>query len=270
MNDQLIAYKNYLTGIKRSLVYVDVLNPFLDYLAEKNINFSDVTKDQIAGYFTEKKYKTASINTLINGIKDFCKYQNITEHAIYQMKILEPEKRQPKYITYDELLNAIKYYATYNNRGMSAMKCSVLLKFLFMTGLRKSELLNLKREEIDLTNCVIKVYGIKDKEERLVYFPDTLIKELTDYFNSELQESNAFNITKTELWWLTKKISKHLGKNISPHTLRHSFATYLMNKKNVSPAIVQRIMGHSSIETTMIYANPDDKMAQEEYRKRVG
>jgi len=270
MLEQLQKYKEYCFNLKKSLVYYDILKPFFTYLKDNQIEFQIITKDEIGIYVKNKDYKTQSINTLFNAIRSFCKYQNITEHAIYQMKTLEPEKRQPKYITYDELLNAIKYYATYNNRGMSAMKCSVLLKFLFMTGLRKSELLNLKREEIDLTNCVIKVYGIKDKEERLVYFPDTLIKELTDYFNSELQESNAFNITKTELWWLTKKISKHLGKNISPHTLRHSFATYLMNKKNVSPAIVQRIMGHSSIETTMIYANPDDKMAQEEYRKKVG
>jgi integrase/recombinase XerD len=270
MLEQLEKYKNYCINLKKSLVYYDILKPFLIYLNKKQLNFLLLSKDDIANYLQIKNYKTASINTLFNAIRSFCKYQDIDKHVIYQMKTLEPEKRQPHYITYDELLNAIKYYATYNNRGMSSMKCSALLKFLFFTGLRKSEILNLKREEIDLTNCAIKVYGIKDKEERLVYFPDTLIKELTDYFNSEPQESNAFNITKTELWWLTKKISKHLGKSISPHTLRHSFATYLMNKKNVSPAIVQRIMGHSSIETTMIYANPDDKMAQEEYKKRVG
>ena len=270
MKERLETYKNYLQNIKKSLVYYNYLCPFFEYLEKNNLDFLTITKDQIAVYFNTKNYKTNSINALIRAIKDFCKYQNITEHSINQIKLLRLERRQPKFITYEELQSAIKYYATYNTRGISSQKCSILLRFLFLTGLRKSEILTLKRENIDLTNCVVKVYGIKDKEERYVYFPDTIIKELVDYFNSEPEETNAFNITKTELWWLTKKISKHLGKNLSPHILRHSFGVYVANRKKLSLPIVQRIMGHSNIETTMMYANPDDKLAQEEYKKYIG
>jgi integrase/recombinase XerD len=269
MKNKLNLYKTYLTGIKRSLVYIDILNPFITYLGENKIDFNTITKDQIAEYFTKKNYKTSSINTLINAIRGFCNYLEIKDHAIDKMTLIEVETHFRQYITYDELLKAIKYYATYNTRGMTSLKCSILLKFLFFTGIRKSELLILKRENIDLVNCVVKVYGIKTKEERLVYFPDTILKELMDYFNGEEEKDNAFNITKTELWYLTKKISKHLGKNITPHTLRHSFATHVM-KKNMNPRIIQRILGHASLESTMVYANPDDKTAEEIYRKQIG
>ena len=157
MKIQLENYKKYLEGIKKSLVYYNYLRPFVAYLSEREIDFSLITKDQIANYLTEKNYKTKSINTLLQAIKSFVGYLEIKEHSIYQMKLLQVEKRQPKYISYEELQDAIKYYATYNNRGMSSLKCNALLKFLFFTGLRKGELLALKREEIDLTNCIIKV-----------------------------------------------------------------------------------------------------------------
>ena len=269
MKNNLKKYKDYLIGIKQSLVYYDILNPFISYIEEKKINFSQISKDQLAKYFTEKKYKPQSINALIKACRNFCKYLNIKEHSCFEIKLLETERKLPNYITYEELLKGIKYYATYNVRGISTLKCNAVLKFMFFTGIRKSELLSLKRENIDLTNCSVKIWGQKDKTERLVYFPDTIIKELVDYFNSEEEKNNAFSITHTELYYLTKKISKHINKKISPHTLRHSSATYMM-KKNVSPMIIQKILGHNSIQTTMIYANPDDKMIQEIYRKQIG
>lgn len=167
------------------------------------------------------------------------------------------------------MLQGIKYYATYSKRGMSANKCNVVLKFLFFTSIRKGELLSLKREKIDITNCSVLIWGAKDKTERIVYFPDSFIKELTDYFNGEKEDTNAFNITLTELNYLTKKVGKYINKNLYPHSFRHAGAKYMVTK-NINPLVMQRIMGHNSLQTTLIYCAIDDKQAQEVYKKQIG
>jgi len=269
MKTKLEAYKNYLLNIHKSLVYYNFLKPLANYLEEKNIQFETLTKDQLAQYFNDRNYKPKSINSLIGSVRDFCKYQNIKEHACFDIKLLDIETRERQYLTYEELLRGIKYYATYSKRGISANKCSVVLKFMFFTSIRKGELLSLKREKVDLTNCSVLIWGQKDKTERTVYFPDSFIKELTDYFNSEKEEINAFNITITELDYLTKKVGKYLKKNLYPHSLRHSGAKYMV-VKNISPFTMQRIMGHNNLNTTLIYCAIDDKMAKEIYKKCIG
>jgi integrase/recombinase XerD len=269
MKTKLEVYKTYCLNIKKSLVNYNYLRPLCKYLEEKKLEFSTLTKDNLAQYFTDKNYKPKSINAVITGCRDFCKYEGIIEHASFQIKLLEVETRDRPYITYEELLQGVKYYATYSKRGMSSNKCNAILKFMFFTGVRKGELLSLKREKIDLTNCSVSIWGQKDKTERTVYFPDKIIKDLTDYFNSELEGDNAFNISITELDYLMKKIGKYLNKSISPHTLRHSTGTYMVDK-NISPLVMQRIFGHASLQTTLIYARTDDKMAQKNYREQIG
>lgn len=271
MNTQLEAYKTYCLNIKKSLVNFHYLRPFLVYLEEKKLEFHALTKDQLAQYFTDREYKPKSINAIIGACRDFCKYEGIVDHACFQIKLLEVENKNltKEYLTYEELLEGIKQYATYNKRGMSANKCSVVLKFCFFTSIRKGELLSLKREKIDLTTRTVKIWGQKDKTERLVIYPDNFSEELINYFNSEAEVDNAFNITIPELTYLTKKIGKYLNKHLYPHSLRRSGAKY-MAKKNISPFAMQRILGHENLSTTLIYCELDDKSTQEIYRKQIG
>ena len=269
MLESLKNYKVYLLNIHRSLVYFNYLSPLFNYLEEKKLEFATITKDQLANYFTEKKYKPNAINSLLNSCRDFCRYKNITVHSCFEIKSVTVEQRERQYISYEELLKGIKDYTTYSQRGMSSDKCSVVLKFMFFTSIRKGEILILKREKIDITNLSALIWGVKDKTERVVYFPKSFIKELTDYFNSEPEKDNAFNITITELNYLLKKIGKYLNKDLHPHSLRHSGAKYMVNK-NISPVAMQRIMGHNNLNTTLIYAKIDDKQAQEIYRKQIG
>jgi integrase len=219
MVNKLENYKTYLLNIKRSLVNYNYLRVLFPYLENLKIDYYKMTKDELANYFQFKKYKPTAINAVLCACRDFCKYENITEHCCFQIKILELETRERTYLTYEELLKGIKYYATYSNRGMSTLKCNVILKFLFFTSIRKGELLTLTREKIDLVNCSVLIWGQKDKTERTVYFPDSFLKELTNYFNSEPEESNCFNVTPAELGYLIKKIGKHLNKNIYEYIL---------------------------------------------------
>lgn len=269
MKTKLETYKTYLLNLKKSMVYYNYLMPLADYLLEKNLQFETITKEALAQYFSDKKYSSNSINNVIKSCRDFCKFLKIEIHPCFEIKMLEVEQRERKYITYEELQIGIKHYATYSNRGMSADKCSVVLKFCFFTSIRKSELFTLKRENIDLVNSSALVWGAKDKTERTVYFPNTFTKELVDYFNSEKEETNAFNITLPEFNYLVRKIGKYINKTISPHTLRHSGAKYMV-KKNISPVAIQRIMGHNSLNTTLIYCRIDDEQTQDIYKKQIG
>lgn len=269
MKTQLETYKTYLINLHKSMVYYNYLKPLSDYLTEKNLQFETLTKEQLAQYFTDKNYSENAINNVIKSCRDFAKFLKLEKHSAFEIKMLEVMRKERQYITYEELLKGIKYYATYSKRGINSNKCSVILKFCFFTSIRKSELFTLTRDKIDLTNCSALVLGIKDKAERLVYFPNTFVKELTDYFNSEPEEENAFNITPAEFNYLTRKIGKYIDKKITPHTLRHSGGKYMV-KKNISPIAMQRIMGHNSLQTTLIYCAIDDKQAEEIYKKQIG
>jgi integrase/recombinase XerD len=269
MKEQLEIYKTYLLNIKRSLVYYNYLKPLSDYLTEKNLQFGTLTKEQLAQYFTDKKYSENAINNVIKSCRDFAKFLKLEKHSAFEIKMLEVMRKERQYITYEELLKGIKYYATYSKRGISTDKCNAILKFCFFTSIRKSELFTLTRDKIDLINCSALVLGIKDKAERLVYFPNSFIKELTDYFNGEPEEKNAFNITLAEFNYLTRKIGKYIDKKVTPHTLRHSGGKYMV-KKNINPITMQRIMGHNSLQTTLIYCAIDDKQAEENYHKQIG
>lgn len=268
MIQELINYRSYLINIKRSLVYYNYLCPLFDYLIEKNLTFETLTKEQLAQYFTDKKYSENAINNVLKSCRDYSKFLKIGKHSCWEIRLLEIMQKERQYITYEELEKGIKYYATYSKRGIDSNKCSVILKFCFFTSIRKSELFTLTRDKIDLTNCSALVLGIKDKAERLVYFPHSFIKELTDYLNSEPEKINAFNITPAEFNYLTRKIGKYIDKKVTPHTLRHSGGKYMV-KKNINPITMQRIMGHNSLQTTLIYCAIDDKQAEENYHKQI-
>jgi integrase/recombinase XerD len=270
MKTQLETYKTYLLNIKRSLVYYNYLIPLSEYLEEKNLTFETLTKEQLAQYFTDKTYSENAINNVIKSCRNFAKFLKLEKHSSFEIKMLEIMRKERQYITYEELLQGIKYYATYSKRGVSPQKCSAILKFCFFTSIRKSELFTLTRDKINLINCSALVLGIKDKAERLVYFPQSFVKELIDYFNSEPEtKNNAFNITPAEFNYLTRKIGKYINKKVTPHTLRHSGGKYMV-KKNINPITMQRIMGHNSLQTTLIYCAIDDKQAEENYHKQIG
>ena len=269
MNIDLKNYQTYLLNIKKSLVYYNYLRVLFKYLEEKNIMFLDLTKEQLAQFFTDKEYQPNSINNVLKAGKDFCKFQKQENNPFIEIPLVIPETRIRTYISYDELQKAIRYYATYYTRGTSSQKTSIILKFLFYTGIRKGELLSLKRENIDITNNCAVIWGQKTKQERIVYFPSKITKELIIYFNSEKEQLNAFNITNAELISIIKKIGHYLNKKISPHSLRHSGAKYMIEKMG-NPMVVQKILGHKSLQSTLIYANPDDKIASDTYRKKIG
>lgn len=154
-----------------------------------------------------------------------------------------------------------------------------MLELLYGTGLRISELLNLTINDIDIINCTVRCIGKGDKE-RVVPINDYIIESLNNYLEvrpvllkkkntKELfLNSRGNKISRVGFFKILKKLllEKGLNPNISPHTLRHSFATHLL-EYGADLRVIQEMLGHSDISTTRIYTHITNKKIKEDYKK---
>ena len=138
-----------------------------------------------------------------------------------------------------------------------------MIEMLYATGMRISELVNLKITDVDMKRCVVKVFG-KGSKERLVPFGETALDSLKSYLNEREQSSSkeiflsnrGKKMTRVAFWQRVKVylIRENLKNSISPHTLRHAFATHLLNR-GADLRSVQLLLGHSDLSTTQIYTH---------------
>ena len=138
-----------------------------------------------------------------------------------------------------------------------------MIEMLYATGMRISELVNLKLTDVDLQRCVAKVFG-KGKKERLIPFGEAALEALSDYIydrdksaSKEIFLSNRGKKLSRVAFWQRIKIyliRENLKNSISPHTLRHAFATHLLNR-GADLRSVQLLLGHSDLSTTQIYTH---------------
>ena len=185
------------------------------------------------------------------------------------------EKKLPNYLTIEEIdkLLDIKLIKPidYRNKAM--------LEVLFATGTRISELINLTLNQIDYNECIIRVLG-KGKKDRIIPIGNTAMEYLKLYINeyrgfilktknSEYVfiNKNGTKISRQGFFKILKKLVKEAGieKDVSPHTLRHSFATYLLNN-GADLRIIQELRGHENLVTTEIYSHLSNKKIEEDYQ----
>ena len=184
-------------------------------------------------------------------------------------------KKLPNYLTEEEIdsLLDVRLITPYDYRNKA------MLELLYASGVRITELINLKVSDVDFDNCFIRVVG-KGKKERIVPITDVAIKYLKiyieDYRNSILKNhdseylfiSNTFkNISRQGFFKILKAECNRCGieKNVSPHVLRHSFATHLL-KHGADLRIIQELLGHEDISTTQIYAHLVNEKLKEDYK----
>ena len=154
-----------------------------------------------------------------------------------------------------------------------------MLEVLFATGTRISELINMELNQIDYDECIIRVLG-KGKKDRIIPIGNTALKYLRLYIDEyrkfilKTKNSNYVfvnkdgnKISRQGFFKILKKITKESGinKEISPHTLRHSFATYLLNN-GADLRVIQELLGHENLVTTEIYSHLSNKKIEEDYQ----
>ena len=285
--DILEKYQIYLLTVKQKeekttvSSYIEDIYKYLEYMENNkiktalNIEYQDITN--YLKYLDNNNYETSSIIRKIVSIKLFHKYLS-EEYKIKDVssKIINPKLRRklPNILTIEEVDNLldIKLNTPFDYRNKA------MLELMYSSGLRVSELVDLKLNNIDLDNGYVRCLG-KGKKERIIPIGEIAIEYLKKYIN-EYRNSmkkgyyteNVFlnnhgkNITRQGFFLIIKNIAKekNINKNITPHMLRHSFATHLLNN-GANLRTIQEMLGHSSITTTQIYTNVSNDIIKENY-----
>lgn len=279
--ESLIAELHLSINTKNA--YQKDLYKYEEFLKNKNIiDIEEIKKEHII-LFLEKlkkdKLKPQTIAHYLTSIKNYHKFliQNDYLKIDIAKSIERPKliKKIPNALSIEEIVKLldIKTITPFDYRN----KC--MLELLYGTGLRISELLNLTINDIDIVNCTVRLIGKGDKE-RIVPINDYIIESLKNYLNvrpsllknkttKELFLNNSGNkLTRVGFFKTLKKLllEKGLNSNISPHTLRHSFATHLL-EYGADLRIIQEMLGHSDISTTRIYTHVTNKKVRDDYQK---
>lgn len=257
------------------------LDKFREWLLAngKSLSTANTYFKIIRKYLRENEFNQEAINkfasTLINNPKT-SQNQFVTSVKSYgeflgteiSIKYKTINESIHDYITEKYLLETFLPAITKTFRKQ--MQLSVLFRFLFYTGLRKNELLNLKRDDINFIEKYVTVRNTKGKKDRNVPFPDKICAEMTVYFTANPETQNAFNISIHDINRYIKIINdkKIFDRRIHLHLFRHSCAKHLI-LQGVDISIVQKVLGHRNIKTTMLYVDPDEKMVREIYHKFI-
>ncbi|PVU71394.1 recombinase XerC [Candidatus Nanobsidianus stetteri] len=272
MNEIIEEYKVWLEiqGKSKNTIktYSGIIKKFLEFLINNGIIITDtrsindsLDKNLILKFLAEikvkKKLDSNSLRLYVRAISSFLKFLD-NESLAKQIKAPKVDKRLPKFITYDELNKLLENTNNYRDK--------LIIKFLFYTGVRVSELVKIKKNDIIFEEGFVKVYG-KGGKERIVPIPKELLNELKDYIN-KINTENIFPLSSRQVERIIKNVAKKAGinKKVTPHVLRHSLATTLLSK-GVDIRYIQEILGHSSLNITQIYTHVVPNQLKEIYNK---
>lgn len=284
----LEIYRDYLL-INRSLnklsiksYLVDVLN-FSNFLEKKMISLVAVDQEIVREYLKYLKLNGSSKRSIAHAITVLKSFYNFLEKKAYiknnPLLIIDYpklDKELPEHLTYDEVNKILSIIETDNPLES---RNHLLFNLLFDTGLRISEALNLSINDINLNSMSIIVMG-KGSKSRVVLISEQLKKEIEFYMyvireqllkekksNYLFVNQNGTKMSRTIAFIKLKEYAIKAGitKNISPHTLRHSFATALLDN-NADLRTIQTLLGHADINTTQIYTHVSKKGLQKAYQ----
>jgi len=266
------------------------VTPYLRFCQKSGYDHCNMTYSQLQDYALHTKNRCKapnSFNIYIHAAKLFIKFLVDCSKAnqtmlddIKKIKPLKIERKIKTFVTKDELTEILQMAETFIPY-MDPVKMRALLYFMFYTGLRKGEIINLRRSDIDLNKHLVIVKGpTKNKMERIVFFPKKISRTKThtsvdvsqmlkDYFAIEGENTNAFNMNKNAFQTLFRNLKDFApDRKFCPHSLRHSFARMLA-KAGVDSRIAQKLLGHKNITTTMIYYDPDIDIIHDIYNEKI-
>jgi integrase/recombinase XerD len=279
--DDFINYILIEKGLSKNtaLAYRTDLNTYLKFLEEKKINYETITHWEITDFLmhlNQSGSKPTSVYRMIESIRQFYKFlvaENLikTNPTVNLFANKVPEFL-PDILTNEEVTRLLNSVSGIDNLSI---RNRAMLEILYATGLRVSELINLKFSNVDIEECYIKILG-KGNKERLVPFGQKAQLYLKRYLRVRKNTKSEFifltrlnkPISRIEFWRQLKQIAINAGimKNITPHTLRHSFATHLLTG-GADIRFVQEMLGHSSISTTQKYTHVSQERLKEQHKK---
>lgn len=282
-------YLDYIKFQKRFsrhtlLSYNTDLEAFFKYIT---VQFGTSTPEDISPAFVrswlaslkEKDLSSKTVNRKISTLRSFFKYQvkmgTVKSSPMVSIKALKVSQRLPSFIAgkdLNTLFEHVEFPETWQGKTDK-----LLLKIFYFTGIRLSELINLKDSDVDVVNCVLRVLG-KGQKHRIIPVKPSLLQEIRAYIRdkSSLSQDEISTLLCNEKGaklydkYVYRIVKKYLGmvspnERKSPHTLRHSFATHLTNNGAEINA-VKELLGHASLASTQIYTHNSIEQLKDIYR----
>lgn len=261
--------------------YRNDLEIYKNFLEEHAVtSIKNITFDDIKLFLKERNQaETSTVAHNLTVIKNFHIYlfkQKLVKNDVSEF-IERPKLRKtlPKTLSIEDINKLLDLELTtpfdYRNKAM--------LELMYGTGLRVSEIINLTTTDIDLTNCLIRIMGKGNKEREVplgeysIYYLNLYLLKRRELLknipcNKLFINNHGKGMTRQGFFKILKNILKEKGLNpeISPHTLRHSFATHLINR-GADLRSIQEMLGHADISTTKIYTRVSDDKVREDYNK---
>lgn len=283
--EYVIDFLNYLLIDKKYskntiYSYEEELKQYLKYLENKNC--LNITRTDIYEFLKNKRENNISEKSVAHAlivIRNFYKYleieEQVEENPALSIELAKLPKKLPKVLSKKEISEVLNIELNdkydYRNKAM--------IELMYSSGLRISELINLKVNDLNINMATIRVFG-KGSKERIIpignyalkylkiyldHYRKLFLKKETDY----LFLNNRGNLmTRQAFFKIIKEIEKniHTNKEFSPHTIRHSFASHLL-ENGADLRSIQELLGHSNISTTQIYTHISDKKLENNYHE---
>ncbi|MEN3045280.1 MAG: site-specific tyrosine recombinase XerD [Candidatus Hydrothermales bacterium] len=267
--DYLLLEKGYSVNTKES--YEDDLDKFLEYTESNRIDLFEIENFHITIFVAELKKRNYSDNTILrilSSLRSFFKFlierENFNKDISLLIELPKKPQRLPFFLTYEEIDKLINSIDTNKLLGL---RDRALIELLYATGMRVSEALSLKRNDINFQEEIVRIKG-KGEKERIVPLNKISLFYLNEYIEKERKKilkdkdsdflflnKNGKKLTRVGFWKILKKYSKIVGlNNLHPHIIRHTFATHLL-LNGCDLKTLKVILGHSSISTTQIYTH---------------
>jgi len=285
---ELINYFLQHLQVERNLspntidAYSHDLKKFNDFLQINNYRITGLDSEKITAFvlFLKKKgVSSATIVRMLSSLRNF--YRFIAGQGIIKNSAIPPIESPRTHRNLPEVLSKEEVTSILNNNNVLPPKTRArdlaVIEIIYGAGLRVSEVSGIKVADINLEQNSIKIRG-KGNRERLVFFNKNSLYAVENYLAERAKNkksstspylflnSKGERLSRQSIWKMVKKISALTGKNVSPHTFRHSFATHLL-EGGLDLRIVQELLGHKSLATTEIYTHINKKQIQNIYRK---
>ena len=280
-NKELESYKKHLSHEKNYskhtiTSYSGDISGFLEFTQ----NSLDVSEETIRGYMeflSRRKYGKNTVTRKIIAVRNFYKFLSKTgrigKNPFAYILTPKEEKRLPNVLTEKEVSKILDSIPV--DKFMS-LRDRVILELIYSTGIRVNELVTLDAGKVDLVNGEIKVLG-KGSKQRIAPVGGIAIDLMKRYLRELKKKSsgemvfinkNGTRLTERSVVTIIKKYAKAAGieKEVSPHTLRHSFATHLLDR-GADLRSVQELLGHANLSTTQIYTHLSIQKLKKEYNK---
>ena len=260
------------------------LYKFKDYLEQEGILFDDVDREIILTYISylrlECHLKNASVARRISSVRSFYRYlgefYGLSNNPFALVKLGKKEKKIPEFLFYSEMIELLE---SIELDGDENIRNRAMFELMYACGLRVSEVVSLKIDDIDFTDQILRVVG-KGNKERIIPFYDGAKEYLVLYLNSvrkkmctDKERTCFLNLkgqpltTRGVQYILDKVVLKSgLLLKVHPHMFRHSFATHLLDN-GADLRIVQELLGHSNLSTTQVYTHVSKEHLKNTYMK---